>query len=234
MAKKSCVSEANEIANDNVSMAGAATRDVSCAEPSPFQDCSDVLHISVFFDGTGNNKDVDETPRKWSNVARLWISSDRFRANHPNTYPIYIAGVGTPFDGKALSAREPEYIALEDGDLGMAAGAGGTRRLGLGRQQINDALRNALLLRAKELGGKVQQYAAAGKGKSFADVNRALAKHQLIRQINVSIFGFSRGAALARAFSNQWLWDCNQDHERLLYEGHPIRFSFLGLFDTVP
>jgi hypothetical protein len=222
------------MANEKVSGAAASARDVTAQAPSPFQDCSDVLHISVFFDGTGNNKDADEASKKWSNPARIWRSSQLFAGQSPNTYPVYVAGVGTPFNGKALSALDALNIKVEDSDvLGMGTGAGGTRRLGFGRQEVNDALRNALLTRAKALGGQVEQYAQTGKQKGFADVNRALRQHRLIKQINVSIFGFSRGAALARAFCNQWLWDCKDDRGELLYEGHPIRFVFLGLFDTV-
>ena len=221
------------MANDQVCTASAATRDVGSQPPSPFQDCSDVIHISVFFDGTGNNKDADEADQKWSNPARIWLASDLLRRKTANVYPVYVSGVGTPFNGKALSALDALNIQIEDSDLGMATGAGGTRRLGFGRQEINDALRNALLTRAKALGGQVKQYAQAGQQKGFADVNQALGQHRLIKQINVSIFGFSRGAALARAFCNQWLWDCKDDRGQLLYEGHPIRFVFLGLFDTV-
>lgn len=224
------------MANDNVFSVNAATRDVGNAAPSPFQDCSDVIHISVFFDGTGNNKDADEATKKWSNPARIWRASRMFAEAHPNanSYPIYISGVGTPFNGKAMSALDALNIKVEDSELtGLGSGSGGSRRLGFGQQQINDALRNALLSRAKSLGGQVKQYAAQGKQKSFADVNKALGKHRLIKQINVSIFGFSRGAALARAFCNQWLWDCEDNRGQLLYEGHPIRFVFLGLFDTV-
>lgn len=86
------------------SAANAANRDVSGDGPSALQDCSDVVHISVFFDGTGNNKDADEASVRWSNPARLWMASDQFRQSHPNVYPIYISGVGTRFNGTGLSA----------------------------------------------------------------------------------------------------------------------------------
>ena len=163
-----------------------------------------MIHISVFFDGTGNHKDVDESTQKWSNPARIWRSAFMYSTDNPsaNTYPIYISGVGTAFNGNVLSSVEAKVVHIEDKYLGGAGGAGGTRRLKLGQQQINDALRGALLSRAKSLGGQVEQHATQGKQKSFADVNRTLSKHRLIKQINVSIFGFSRGAALARAFCN--------------------------------
>lgn len=223
------------MANDSVSAICSAMRDVSNAPAGASQDCSDIVHISVFFDGTGNNKDVDEEKKKWSNVARIWQAARMFaNANgSANAYPIYVSGVGTTFNGKALFPGEESDIAFEDGKAGLIAGTGGTRRLNYGQQQINDALRSALLSKAKSLDGQVAKYAESGKQQSFSDVNRVLGKHRLIKQINVSIFGFSRGAALARAFCNQWLWQCKEDHGKLSYEGYPIRFTFLGLFDTV-
>ena len=52
-------------------------------------------------------------------------------------------------------------------------------------------------------------------------------------QINLSVFGFSRGAAQARAFVN-WLYEvCKQDGDRWTFAGITIRVQFLGLFDTV-
>ena len=52
--------------------------DVSNRPPTVKQDCSDVVHISVFFDGTGNNKDADEEKKKWANPARLWRTANQY------------------------------------------------------------------------------------------------------------------------------------------------------------
>jgi hypothetical protein len=222
------------MASNQVGAAQAANRDVGNTTPCSRQDCSDTIHISVFFDGTGNHKDEDEAPRRWSNPARMWRAARMFSAQTPSsTYAIYVSGVGTPFNGQPLSVADAKDIKAEDGMTGGAAGSGGGRRLEFGQQQVNDALRLALLSNAKSLGGKVAKYAEAGKNQSFDEVKKALGKHRLVKQINVSIFGFSRGAALARAFCNQWLWQCSEDHGQLSYQGIPIRFAFLGLFDTV-
>lgn len=213
----------------------SANRDVSGDKPGPFQDCSDVVHISVFFDGTGNNNDEDDALQKWSNVGRVFSSSAFFARSDPSCYPIYISGVGTPFTGKkGLSVDDLKKVEVEDGKVrGEGAGAGGTRRLDFGQQRINDNLRDALLIKAKAAGGKIEADAKKAKAKGFGDVNKALGKHRLIKQINVSIFGFSRGAALARTFCNEWLWACETDHGQLTYEKYPIRFVMLGVFDTV-
>lgn len=61
-----------------------------------------------------------------------------------------------------------------------------------------------------------------------------------VNQINVAVFGFSRGAAQARAFVRQLIAQCAQSGEHLLWTksgdgDKPPRmvFYFLGLFDTV-
>ncbi len=82
--------------------------DISNDEPSCKQDCSDVVNISVFFDGTGNNKKEDEDTKRWSNPARLWRNAQGLREKEmadknkqisPN-YAIYISGVGTRFNAE--------------------------------------------------------------------------------------------------------------------------------------
>lgn len=60
----------------------------------------------------------------------------------------------------------------------------------------------------------------------------------LVQQIYVSVFGFSRGAAAARAFANWLVALCKLDAKLLgksgtTLGGFPVNFDFLGLFDTV-
>ncbi len=222
------------MANDAISTCIAANRDVSNAPPGPFQDCSDVLHISVFFDGTGNNKDIDNDAKKWSNVARMFFASEAYSKQTSNDYPIYISGVGTPYNGKPARRLSSAGIWIQDGFPGGGAGAGGDRRLDQGDDAVNDRLRDVLILNAKKLGGEVGQYATNSSKKTFKEVSTALDKHRLIKQINLSIFGFSRGAALARAFSNRVIENCTPKEDKLLYDGrYPIRVNFMGIFDTV-
>lgn len=60
-----------------------------------------------------------------------------------------------------------------------------------------------------------------------------------VNQVNVAVFGFSRGAAQARAFVRQVMNQCGQEAEHLLWTksggNKPPRlvFYFLGIFDTV-
>jgi hypothetical protein len=212
----------------------ACNRDVPNDKPSAKQDCSDVVNVSVFFDGTGNNMEVDNTDHKWSNVARMWLAA--FQRKDKSTYPIYISGVGTPYNGKAANWLDKAVIATEDYATGGGAGAGGTRRTELGQQNVNDALRKVLIANAQQLGGTAKAYAEKSKGQSFSELAKALKAHRLIKVINLSIFGFSRGAALARAFSNDFLKQCKKRADGELYYGEPgykVRIHFVGLFDTV-
>lgn len=58
----------------------------------------------------------------------------------------------------------------------------------------------------------------------------------VISEINISVFGFSRGAALARAFVNLFLKErCIQSRGKWVLKtgSWPLRVRFLGLFDTV-
>ncbi len=223
---------------DNIKRIESVNRDVSSSTPAAKQDCADVVNISIFFDGTGNNKEADEKTEKWANPARLWFNANTYamdarKVGNSNNYAVYVSGVGTAFNGKALNIADAQLIKVQDSAVGMGTGTGGTRRLNFGQQQINDSLKDALLKSAKAKKIETDKYNKSGKAQSFAKVNRHLGEHRLIKMINVSIFGFSRGGALARAFCNEWLWECSTTRGQLTYEGYPIRFHFMGIFDTV-
>ena len=224
------------MADDAVIGAKAANRDVADEKCGPFQDCRDVVRLTVFFDGTGNNQEFDGTVNgvkmnKWSNVGRLYYAMLQYGSK--DIFPIYISGVGTPFNGKAASWIDSAFIWTEDGLRGMGAGAGGSRRLEQGDKLVSDALAEQLIRNAKALGGETEKYAATSAQKGLADINAVLAKYRLIKVIDMSFFGFSRGAALARAFSNRVIANCEKSGDGLTFHGYPVRQSFLGIFDTV-
>lgn len=67
-------------------------------------------------------------------------------------------------------------------------------------------------------------------------VAQARSPANAIQEINIAVFGFSRGAALARAFLNMLMekrCELRQDRWMLRDGSWSIRFRFLGLFDTV-
>lgn len=72
-----------------------------------------------------------------------------------------------------------------------------------------------------------------------AQVNKAAARANnpvnQIRMIHVAVFGFSRGAALARAFAVKLQQHCEPHGAGWVTKQgrHPIRLYFMGLFDTV-
>lgn len=188
-----------------------------------------MVHISLFFDGTGNNYAADLADKKWSNVGRLYSA---MRAQD-NVYPIYVSGVGTKFNGNAGNWLDSASIWIEDTIEGNGFGGGGERRLRHGVNAVNQRLHDALIVQAKAQGIEVEKYAALGSNKGYAKVHEALSKHRLIKMIDMSFFGFSRGAALARAFSYRIIKNCKKNGSDLLLENYPMRPSFLGVFDTV-
>ncbi|MGY0620074.1 T6SS phospholipase effector Tle1-like catalytic domain-containing protein [Lysobacter sp. A378] len=96
------------------------------------------------------------------------------------------------------------------GKLAMVVALGGEKRLEWAMQRIEKEIRSAEA-RAKNPANK-------------------------IRSINIALFGFSRGAALARAFALQIEHKCRKNLSGLgqLWQGkYPTRLYFMGLFDTV-
>jgi len=163
--------------------------------------CEQKPWFSFFFDGTGNNKRLDASTKRWSNIARLF---EGHISDGPLVDKRYYEGVGTPFD-----SSDPGWIDfVRDSEmLGGAAGAGGDARI-----------KHAL-----------------------ADLDTLLARNHRVVRIDIAIFGFSRGAALARAFVNRILEKCEYRNSqpcwpcRTALDGRaaPIHFRFLGIFDTV-
>lgn len=110
---------------------------------------------------------------------------------------------------RPLDASSPHWIdAVRDSEaLGGGTGAGSDARLKLAEEQLIAALND---------------------------------NHRIAR-LDIAVFGFSRGAALARAFIHRILGKCEyRDGEpyfpcwtALDGKAAPIRFRFLGLFDTV-
>ncbi len=155
--------------------------------------CTKVLHFSVFFDGTGNNRDQEMAKptgrRALSNVAKLF---DAHKINDSNIVRRYIPGAGTPY---------PEI-----GDTG------GVRGSGIGKG-CDARIKKALELLDEEIAKVPAQ--------------------QKLLLVDVTVFGFSRGAAQARAFVRDLAAKCESREGGYAYKGKPLRVAFAGLFDTV-
>ncbi|MEX3985199.1 DUF2235 domain-containing protein [Paraburkholderia sp. EG287A] len=163
--------------------------------------CEQQPWFSFFFDGTENNRRLDEPKQKLSNIARLF---DGHLEERPLIWRFYYPGVGTPLD-----ASDPGWWEkIRDSEtLGGGAGMGSDVRL-------------------------------AKAEKEFVE---SLANNHKVNRIDIAVFGFSRGATLARAFVNRLLkkctlkdgvphWPCPTAVDG---QSAPLHFRFLGVFDTV-
>jgi hypothetical protein len=103
--------------------------------------------------------------------------------------------------------------------------------------EIGDEGGSALGLGCGSMGQERLDY-ALGKFDEFLrpHLARAKAPSNSILEINISAFGFSRGAALARAFVNiliEGRCDLRGGRWFLRNGAWPVRIRFMGLFDTV-
>jgi len=212
---------------------------LACVSGKDSSKCQGQIHVVLFFDGTGNNINQDyfevkPERQKPSNIARMFLAA---RDKPDNGYfAFYMPGVGTPF---------PE-IGDKGGVLGGAAGAGGEARIlwALTRLVnapyryvtkgvlIDDGLAKSITEMASGVTGGAMRWAL------FTNWQRRLqaalkGRKPEVTQINLSVFGFSRGATEARAFVN-WLYRlCEQENGGWQFAGIPLRTQFLGIFDTV-
>ncbi|MBS9438368.1 DUF2235 domain-containing protein [Photorhabdus noenieputensis] len=112
--------------------------------------CCNTLHVSLFFDGTGNNLYNDlyrAIPHHPTNVVRLFQATigagyaggasgkpllDNIESTGGKYFKYYIPGVGTPF---------PEINELDYSKLGLAVASGGEDRINWALLRLIDVLR---------------------------------------------------------------------------------------------
>ncbi len=237
--------------------------------------CCRTLHISLFFDGTGNNLNNDlylSDPKHPTNIARLFRASigeghaggtahssqasrltDAAGTGSGQYFKYYMPGVGTPF---------PEVGDLNYSEIGLAMAAFGEERINWGLMMIIDALRRALALprldnaslqaAVEDMGAPASFEGSIGSnfrryqfGKQLGALTRPLTialtqpspGSSKLLGIKLYVYGFSRGAAAARAFVS-WLNQLSSPNESQpsLQTGDlklPISVEYLGLLDTV-
>lgn len=219
---------------------------------SKSSECQGQVYVGLFFDGTGNNeqwveKGQSQTQRarnKHSNVARLFDA----HLNEPENgiFAFYMPGVGTPFPD-ILDTSELVYD-----NAGMGFGFKGADRITYGIISILNAVHRYLtgtaLLSPQGTGALAAAISSDPKTFSSSDsairwagltateekVAAVVKGHQRkVLQINVSIFGFSRGAAQARACAFWLSQICERNGGGLTFAGVPLRIGFMGIFDTV-
>jgi hypothetical protein len=226
---------------------------MACIRSPKITQCQGQVYVGLFFDGTGNNHQWIEDGQshsqrarnKHSNVARLF---DAYLAEPGNGFfKYYMPGVGTPFKEVGDSCK------LEYSLAGQGVGFKGADRINFGILSILNAvhayLTNAPLLGAVDTGTLAASLShdvlsspvsveSALRWAGLTAIEERLATvvagHQRkVTQINVSIFGFSRGAAEARACA-YWLSEiCERHGAGMVLAGVPLRIGFMGIFDTV-
>lgn len=175
--------------------------------------CRAKLWISFFFDGTGNHKAM-HFPKKHSNVAALVDA--HLDEREAGTAAFYYEGIGTPFEFK--DRYESRTVHTRAGahkveTRGHREGASGWN-MAFGTE-IDKRLEKAIF-----------------DFQVFVDDWR---RRRRVDEINLAAFGFSRGAATARAFMH-WLANHSKvsaSGASLKYDGIPLNVKFLGVFDTV-
>jgi len=212
--------------------------------------CSQSLHVSFFFDGTGNNEDNDtnhSNPTHPTNIAKLYHATYGKEAEHDGYYRYYMPGVGTAF---------PEIGEMNYSGAGLAYATGGEARINWALLMLADAIIHALTKGQKrtsvsEAKSKISRMAAdwpfdnpeSRKAAFYSFLTSEIrskvttAKPKLLK-IKLFIYGFSRGAAEARTFVN-WLTGLFEtpkgaDKPEQAILGIPLSIEFLGLLDTVP
>jgi hypothetical protein len=232
--------------------------------------CCKTLHISIFFDGTGNNLNNDlylSTPPHPTNIARLFRATigqgtaggvqgrqealfDLAGEAGNQYFKYYIPGVGTPF---------PEVSDLDYSMPGLAAATYGEERINWALIRLIDALRLTLgmpgLTDDKSWGAVRRMTAPMGAAAAYAASLRSAGFQRLLTElepnlkkavaqpepgkpkllgIKLYVYGFSRGAASARAFVN---WLAELLPKGLASEAGSwtlaLSVEFLGLLDTV-
>lgn len=240
--------------------------------------CCKTLHISIFFDGTGNNLNNDlylSNPTHPTNIARLFratigsgyaggVGRDKgelFDINETGAdkyFKFYLPGVGTPF---------PEINDLDYSTTGLALAHMGEERINWALLRIIDVLK--FVLQEQWMSNAEVRKAVANMGTTWARLGYGGSHNryeEFTRQLNslksllkpaleqpepgkpkllgikLYVYGFSRGAATARAFV-RWLSELlpppeaeNKKPEQCLaIDGLkiPLSVEFLGLLDTV-
>ena len=224
---------------------------IACVRSQSTQ-CQGQVYMGLFFDGTGNNDtwiekgqaQTQHQRNKQSNVARLFQAY----ADDPKAgiFRSYLPGVGTPFAGVGDTSSYLYDI------FGMGFGYMGAERINYGIATILNAVHRYLLgvdlLAPSELRSLVAAISIEASGPlasegaarwaNFKAAEARLASvartsQRKVLEINVSIFGFSRGSAEARACAF-WLSEvCTREGGQITLAGIPLRIGFMGIFDTV-
>lgn len=226
-------------------MAGAAAQAASntskgsalpCVEPKGEAPCPEgLIRIGIFFDGTNNNMFRD-----WgaTNEARmsgeLTKPKDKKKKESDVNGPSNVAKLYELFKEEPPLQRKVYLVGIGGGDENSQAGDGGN-----------------YAAQGTGAGGRARVDRGMDELKTFVNTGN----HQKATEKRVDVFGFSRGAALARDFVNkvngsgidntaEWKGEYKTEYIATEAGAIPVRvkaykrttgilFEFMGIFDTV-
>ncbi|BBF85845.1 hypothetical protein DLM_2230 [Aquitalea magnusonii] len=219
--------------------------------------CGLVTNVSLFFDGTNNHRATDRLTNSHSNIARLYDASIQGeRAARDGYFSYYLQGVGTQF-------KEIHEMSFSAAGLKYAAGGqmrilwGLTRLIDALRKSkspdpdhpedlpddeayriacdmVNGELNHWDTRRQGPVPPSKRRHQAMRNGMASIIQHLEVQQAPKLAGLRVHVYGFSRGAAEARAFLHWLLELCEygEDGKYRLF-GVPVKVPFVGLFDTV-
>lgn len=224
------------------------------AESVKSPDCEVALQFGLFFDGTDNNYERDKAALGDSNIARLWKAYPR--RPEEGISRLYVPGVGTTFPeigaeaegwrgtafGIGCEARvlyallktlefvrhfiDPQKPAFTKEQLNILC----QYSLVTSKAKERTLLGMGLACGLQELGDDLGRRRQAYFHRETADLGKKSRSSAVrVKSIVIDIFGFSRGAAEARAYAT-WLCETLVSGK---FAGVPLTIRFMGLLDTV-
>jgi uncharacterized protein (DUF2235 family) len=199
---------------DQAALNHARSQQFPAAKPSGTKACplKKRLVLGVFFDGTNNNMYRDAPSGRVTNVVRLFrLYNENDDARTVRTKK-YIVGVGELDMGKRTKQAGGEAVVLGGFFGGVGVGVAAGRYVG-------------------HMGSNVAGLAFGKGGMERLNIAYAWAKAECKKFLPeeekiIDVYGFSRGASLARTFTNL----VNQG---LAKEVENVSMRFVGIFDTV-
>lgn len=212
----------------------------------------------TFVSGKSRSSQTQRARNGHTNIVRLWDAAVEEATT--GIFKIYVPGVGTPFeevgdtsqDGDMAGGAAARYGAhrinwailqvynslsryvenglLFDKPAALAAVQNMTRVMSM--SAFDDWIKSPSLPLSENAH---RQLRLREKEDHLAAVLKALELRKKVLEVNVSVFGFSRGSAQARTFAH-WLFEIaryNNYHCSRMLAGVPLKLNFMGIFDTV-
>ena len=223
--------------------------------------CGMVCNVSLFFDGTNNHLYTDEAQNSHSNIGRLFRAAIQGKQAAKNGFfAYYLQGVGTQFREIKEDGPSPAGLKYAAGGQ-MRIHWGFTRLIDALQRTISpdidkypndltvaDAYNIASAMEFPPLNdptdewqqqkrnwpAQIRRKEAMRDGLAKVLIHLQHGEVPIVACLKLHVYGFSRGAAEARAFV-YWLHEMCQRGEDGSYSlfGIPIKIPFIGLFDTV-